>query len=186
MISTSDFSSGIIFEQDGVLYEIIDFQHVKRGRGASYMWARLKNLKSGSQMERTFSSGEVFQDVSLEEKKLKFIYEQGGDYVFMDARSFEQLELHGNQIQDIKNYLKEDIEFIAKFHNEEMLLIKAPIFVELLVTYTEPGVRGDTATNVTKPATLETGYVANVPLFIEQGEVIRIDTRSGSYVERAR
>lgn len=186
MISTSDFSSGLIFEHNGELLEIIDFQHVKRGRGASYMWARLRNLKTGSSVERTFSAGEVFQDVTLDESKIKFLYQQGDDYFFMDTRSFEQLQLSENQIQDIKPYLKDDIEFIAKFHEEELLQLKPPMFVELLVTYTEPGVRGDTATNVTKPATLETGYVVNVPLFIDQGDVLRIDTRTGQYAERAR
>lgn len=186
MISTSDFSTGLIFEHEGALLEIVDFQHVKRGRGASYMWARLKNLKTGTSVERTFSAGEVFQDVTLDEAKMKFLYEQSGDYFFMDSKSFEQLQLNESQLQDIKPYLKDDIEFVAKFHDEELLQIKPPMFVELQVTYTEPGVRGDTATNVTKPATLETGYVVNVPLFVVQGDVLRIDTRTGAYVERAR
>lgn len=186
MISTSDFQNGLIFEHNNELLEIVDFQHVKRGRGASYMWARLKNLKTGVSVERTFSAGETFQDVTLEETKMKFLYQQDDDYFFMDTKSFEQLQFNGNQIQDIKPYLKEDIEFVAKFHNDEALTIKPPMFVELQVTYTEPGVRGDTATNVTKPATLETGYVVNVPLFVEQGETLRIDTRNGQYVERVR
>jgi len=185
MISAGDFRKGVTIEVDGNVYNITDFQHVKPGKGAAFVRTRLKNVMTGAVQERTFSPTDKVPRATIETKEMTYLYNDGELYYFMDIESYEQLPLNQETVEDAIPYVKENTNVTVRFYKGTAFSVEAPNFVELEVIETEPGVRGDTATNVTKPATLETGYVVNVPIFINQGEKIRIDTRTGEYMERA-
>ncbi|MBC7347675.1 MAG: elongation factor P [Clostridia bacterium] len=184
MISTNDLRTGVKIEVDGELYAVIEFQHVKPGKGAAFVRTKLRNLRTGAVIERTFRAGEKVPQVRVERREMQYLYHDGENYVFMDTTSFEQLSLPREKLEDAARFLKDDMTVYVLLHEGETIGVELPNFVELKVVQTEPGVRGDTATGGSKPAVLETGAVVQVPLFIEEGDVIRIDTRTGEYIER--
>jgi len=186
MYTTSDFRKGLKIEIDGEPFVIVDFQHVKPGKGGAFVRTRIKSLISGNVNDMTFRSGDKVDKPDLEEKEMQFLYETGGEYHFMDTQSFEQLFLTVDQLGESKDFLKENLVIKALFHNKRPLGVEVPMFVELKVVQTEPGVRGDTATGATKGATLESGAVIQVPLFVEEGDVLRIDTRTREYITRVK
>ncbi|MBI4495631.1 MAG: elongation factor P [Deltaproteobacteria bacterium] len=186
MYSTTDFRKGLKIELNGEPFVIVDFQHVKPGKGGAFVRTRLKSLVSGNVIEPTFRSGDKVDKPDLEEREMQFLYESGGEYHFMDTRTYEQLFLTADQLGESRGFLKENIEIKVLYHNSRPIGIEVPMFVELKVVKTEPGVRGDTASGGSKPATLESGAVVQVPLFIEEGEVIRIDTRTREYITRVK
>ncbi len=185
MIPTSQFRNGLKVELDGEPFVIVEFQHVKPGKGGAFVRTRLKSLKSGLVQDRTFRSGEKLQRPDLEERKMQFLYQDDGQWHFMDTATYEQIFLTADHLGDEKNYLQENVVISALFHKGQPIGVQLPIFVDLTITKTDPGFRGDTATGATKPATLETGFVIQVPLFLNEGERVRIDTRTGEYNERA-
>ncbi|MEE9520088.1 MAG: elongation factor P, partial [bacterium] len=177
--------NGLKVELDGEPFIIVEFQHVKPGKGGAFVRTRLKSLKSGLVQDRTFRSGEKLQRPDLEERKMQYLYQEDGQWHFMDTATYEQIFLTAGQLGDEKQYLQENVVISALFHKGQPMGVQLPIFVELTITKTDPGFRGDTATGATKPATLETGFVVQVPLFLNEGERVRIDTRTGEYNERA-
>jgi len=186
VISTADFRNGAKLELDGEPFIIIEFQHVKPGKGGAFVRTKIKSLKSGNVIDRTFRSGEKLESPNLEEKTMQYLYATGEEYFFMDNETYEQQPLSAAQLGESKNWLKENMEIKVLYHNGNPIGVEVPMFVELKVTYTEPGVKGDTASGGTKPATLETGAVVKVPLYMEEGEVIKVDTRTGEYIERVK
>lgn len=184
MISAGDFRKGITFEMDGSVYMVVDFQHVKPGKGAAFVRTKIRNVLTGAVTERTFSPTEKFPKAMIETKEMQYLYSDGELYYFMDLESYEQIPLNYDQVEDAIKYLKENDNATIKFFKGEAFSVAAPNFVELQVTQTEPGFKGDTATGANKPATVETGAVINVPLFVEEGDTIRVDTRTGEYMER--
>ncbi|MDR2515124.1 MAG: elongation factor P [Christensenellaceae bacterium] len=185
MITAGDFRKGVTIEFDGDVFNITDFQHVKPGKGAAFVRTRLKNVMTGAVVERTFNPSDKVSRAVIETKEMTYLYADGDLFYFMDIESYEQLPLGKDVVEDAIPFVKENTNVTVRFFKGSAFSMDAPNFVELEVTDTEPGVRGDTATNVTKPATLETGYVVNVPIFINRGERIRIDTRTGEYMARA-
>lgn len=185
MISSSDFRTGVTIEVDGHVWQIIDFQHVKPGKGAAFVRTKMKNLQTGTVVERTFNPGEKMPRARVEKHNMQYLYGSDGEYNFMDNESFEQIVMTPEQLGDAPNFLKENMSIAVMFFNGTVIGVELPFSVELAVVETDPGVRGDTATGGTKPAKLETGYVVKVPLFINEGDVLRVDTRSGEYLERA-
>jgi elongation factor P len=186
MYSTPDFRKGLKIELNGEPFNIVEFLHVKPGKGGAFVRTTLKSLITGNVIERTFRSGEKVDKPDLEEKSMQFLYVSDSDYYFMDTETYEQIFITEEQLGDSKYYLQENVEVSVLFHNGKPIGVEPPIFVELKVTETEPGVRGDTAGGATKPATLETGLTVQVPLFVNEGEALKIDTRTGKYIERAR
>ena len=186
MYTTSDFRKGLKIEIGGEPYTIVDFQHVKPGKGGAFVRTRLKSLISGNVLDMTFRSGDKVDKPDLEEREMQFLYETNGEYHFMDTHNYEQLFLTGDHLKDSKDFLKENLVIKALFHNKRPIGIETPMFVELKVTQTEPGVRGDTATGATKPATLESGAVIQVPLFVNEGDILRVDTRTREYITRVK
>ena len=186
MIDTSDFRNGMSIILDNEIYLIVEFQHVKPGKGPAFVRTKLRSMKSGGTLEKTFRAGEKMEQAVLERKKMTFLYNQGEEYVFMDGESFDQVEVSAAQIGSGVKYLKDNTEVEICAHNDKILTVELPFFMELEVTQTDPGLRGDTASGGSKPATLETGAVVNVPLFINVGEKIRVDTRTDSYLERVK
>ncbi|QSX08641.1 elongation factor P [Alkalibacter rhizosphaerae] len=184
MVSAGDFRKGITFEMDDDVYVIIDFQHVKPGKGAAFVRAKIKNVKTGSVVERTFNPSEKFPKAHIETKEMQYLYNDGNLYYFMDQETFEQIPLNYDQVEEAMKYLKENNNATIKFIKGQAFSVEAPFFVELEVTETDPGFKGDTATGANKPAIVETGAQITVPLFVEIGDVIRIDTRTGEYMER--
>lgn len=185
MISASDFRKGVTFEINGEPYVILDFQHVKPGKGAAFVRTKYKNLKTGSIREEAFNPSDKFPKALIETKEMQYLYNDGEFYYFMDNQSFEQIPLSYEEVEDAIKFLKENDSATIKFYQNKAFQVDAPNFVELTVVETEPGIKGDTASNVTKSATLETGAVVQVPLFINEGDVIRVDTRIGEYMSRA-
>ena len=185
MISAGDFRNGVTFEMDGNVVSIVEFQHVKPGKGAAFVRTKIKNVITGSVVEKTFSPTDKFPTAYIERKEMQYLYNDGDLYYFMDMESFEQMPISPDVLGDNFKFVKENMECRVLSYKGSVFGVEPPNFVELEVTETEPGVRGDTATNVTKPATLETGAVIKVPLFINEGEMIRVDTRTGEYMERA-
>jgi len=185
MIGVQDLRKGVTFELDGDLYRVLEYQHHKPGRGNAVIRTKLRNLRSGGTLDRNFTSGERVQDVRLEKRSLQYLYRDGPLYHFMDTDTYEQPVVPAEAIGDAAQYLKESMTIDVLFHQGEALEIELAVTVDLKVTLTEPGVKGDTATGATKAATLETGLVVQVPLFVEQGDVIRVDTRTGDYLTRA-
>ena len=186
MISTNEFRSGAKIEIDREPYVIVEFQHIKPGKGAAFVRTRLKNLKTGNVIEKNIRSGEKFEEPNLEEREVQFLYQQEDQYYFMDTTSYEQFFLQKAQLGENHDLLKENMVVRILFYNGAPLAVDLPVFVELKIVETAPGIRGDTATGGTKPATLESGAVIKVPLHIEEGTVIKVDTRTRSYVERVR
>lgn len=183
-IDTSDFKVGICINVDGEIYSIIWYQHHKPGKGGAVMRTKLKNVRTGSIIERTFKSGEKFELVDLVKKKKQYMYQAGDNLVFMDMDTFEEIHVPKQQVGDAIKFLKEGVEVEGLYLNEEFIGIELPIAVELKVVHTVPGIRGDSVSNVMKPATLETGAEVSVPLFINIGDIVKIDTRTGEYIER--
>jgi elongation factor P len=185
MASTADFRNGMVLDIGGVLWAITYFQHVKPGKGGAFVRTKLKNVLTGQVVEKTFRAGEKVSDVRLERRPVSYSYTDGQLYYFMDAQTFEMIPLSGDLIgEDQLRYLKENMECEGLVHDGEVIAVELPQFVELEVIETDPGLRGDTAQGGTKPATLETGAVIQVPLFIEQGELLRVDRREDKYLER--
>ncbi|MFQ5596905.1 MAG: elongation factor P [Nitrospiria bacterium] len=186
MISTADFRGGAKIELEGDPYIIVESQHVKPGKGGAFVRTKLKNLKTGNLLEKTFRSGERFNEPDLSEQEMQFLYMQDEAYHFMNTETYEQLFLSADQVGSVKDFLKEDMIVKILFYQGSPLGIDLPLFVTLKIVETAPGVRGDTATGGTKSAKLETGGIVKVPLYIEEGTVIKIDTRTGSYIERVK
>jgi elongation factor P len=184
MINTGDLRRGISIQLDNGLWTVLEFNHIKMGRGSAQVRLKLRNLRTSSIVEKTFQAGERFQRAILERRTVQFLYEAEGLYHFMDTENYEQITLNEEQVGTAKNYFKDGTNVELLTHDDEPLGIELPPNVELRVTYTEPGFRGDTATGGTKPATVETGMTVQVPLFVKTDDVIRVDTRSDSYIER--
>lgn len=184
MIGTSDFKNGVIFEHDGAVYQLVWFQHHKPGKGGAVMRTKIRNVHTGSIVEKTFKSGEKFKEVTMTRRKKQYLYNDGQNCTFMDTETFDQFEVSKEKIGEAAHFLKENMEVDALYLEEKFLALDMPASVELKVTQTMPGVRGDTVSNVTKPATVETGVEVAVPLFIKEGDTIKVDTRSGEYTGR--
>lgn len=186
VISTAEFRNGSKIQLDGEPYAIVDFQHVKPGKGGAFVRTKLKSLKDGRVVDRTFRSGEKLDVPDITHAVMQYLYSQGDEYVFMDTTSFEQVTLTRDQLGEARDFMAENMEVKVMFHEGRPIDVEIPNFLELTISETDPGVRGDTASGGTKPATLETGAVVKVPLYIEAGERIRVDTRTRTYIERAR
>ena len=184
MISAGDFRNGVTIEFENNVYQIIEFQHVKPGKGAAFVRTKLKNIKSGGVVEKTFRPTEKCPQAHIDRKDMQYLYADGDLYNFMDAETYEQVALGKDVVGDALKFVKENEVCKVCSHNGNVFAIEAPLFVELTITETEPGFKGDTATGATKPAIVETGAQVMVPLFVEQGEVIKIDTRTGEYLSR--
>lgn len=185
MLSAGDFRNGLTFEMDNNIFSIIEFQHVKPGKGAAFVRTKIKNIITGSVVERTFNPTEKFPVAYVERKDMQYLYNDGDLYYFMDTESYEQLPISKDELSDNFKFVKENMSCKIMSYKGKVFGIEPPTFVELQVTTTDPGFKGDTATNATKPATLETGAEIKVPLFINEGDMIRVDTRTGEYMERA-
>jgi elongation factor P len=186
MASTADFRNGMVLEIDGNLFQIVYFQHVKPGKGGAFVRSKLKNVRSGAVLDRTWTAGERVHEVRLERRPIQYSYHDGHHYHFMDLQTYEDVLLTAELLGDEQlKYLKEGMECSGLVHDETVIMVELPFFIELEIMETEPGVRGDTASGGTKPATLETGAVVQVPLFVEQGQRVRVDRREDKYLERA-
>lgn len=186
MYSTGDFKKGLKIELDGTPFVIVDFLHVKPGKGGAFVRTKLKNLVTGKVLDQTFRSGEKVKRPDLVEREMQYLYRDGENFYLMDNQTFEQVGLTAEQLGDAVSFLTENMNANVLFFNQQPVAVDLPTFVELEVTQTEPGVKGDTASGGSKPATLETGAVIHVPLFINEGERVKVDTRTGSYMERAK
>jgi elongation factor P len=185
MISVNDFKTGLTIEVDGGLWRVIDFQHVKPGKGAAFVRSKLRNLRTGAIQEKTFRAGEKVAKAQIDNRKMQYLYASGDQHVFMDNESYDQIELPASTIEYELKFLKENMEIHIMLFHGESLGIELPNTVELEVTETEPGIKGDTASGGTKPATVETGLVVQVPFFVNQGDRLIVNTTDGSYVSRA-
>ena len=186
MIYASDFRKGMTFEINGDPHVVVDFQHVKPGKGAAFVRTKYKNILTGATREEAFNPDDKFPKAHIETRKMQYLYNDGELYYFMDPETYDQIPLAYDQVEEAMKYLRDNDEATIKFYKGSAFLVEAPNFVDLKVIETEPGVKGDTATNVTKAATVETGAVIQVPIFIEAGEKIQIDTRTGEYLGRAK
>lgn len=186
MVTAGDFKKGLTVEWDGGVWTIVDFQHVKPGKGAAFVRTKHKNILTGAIKEESFNPDAKFPKAHIDTKTMQYLYNDGELYYFMDPETYDQVPLAYDQVEDAMKYLRENDEATIKFYQGNAFQVDAPNFVDLVVTETEPGVKGDTATNVTKAATVETGAVVQVPIFIEEGEKIQIDTRSGEYLGRSK
>lgn len=184
MISAGDFRNGITIEYENSIYQIIEFQHVKPGKGAAFVRTKLKNIINGGVVEKTFRPTEKCPQARIDRKDMQYLYEDGDLYYFMDTENYEQIGLNAEKVGDALKFVKEQEMVKVCSHNGNVFAIEPPLFVELAITDTEPGFKGDTATGATKPATVETGAVVYVPLFVEQNDIIKIDTRTGEYLSR--
>ena len=184
MYETSDIRKGLKIELEGEVYTVVEFLHVKPGKGGAFIRTKLKSLAKGSVVEKTFRSGEKLGEPDLEEKKMQFLYSSDDQYCFMDAETYEQTFLTEEQLGSSRDYLKENTTIAVLMHNNKPIAVELPTFVELAINKTEPGEKGDTVSGGTKAATLETGAVIQVPLFLNEGDVVKVDTRTGAYVER--
>ena len=186
MVSAGDFRNGVTFEMDGNVLQIVEFQHVKPGKGAAFVRAKVRNVITGSVIERTFNPSEKFPTAFVERKDMEYSYSDGGLYYFMDPESYELIPINESELSDNFKFVKENMVCKILSYKGNVFGVEPPNFVELQVTKTDPGFKGDTATNTTKPATLETGAEVKVPLFIDEGEMIQIDTRTGEYLGRSK
>ena len=184
MISAGDFKNGLTIEIDGVVYQILEFQHVKPGKGAAFVRTKLKNIISGGVVEKTFRPTEKFPKAHIDRKDMQYLYRDGDLFNFMDVETYDQIALNEDVVGDSLKFVKENETVKVCSYNGSVFAIEPPLFVELAITETEPGFKGDTAQGATKPATVETGAIVMVPLFVEQGDVLKIDTRSGEYLSR--
>ena len=184
MITAGEFRNGVTFEMDGQVMQVVEFQHVKPGKGAAFVRTRLKNAMTGAVLERTFSPTDKYPEARIETKEMTYSYSDGELYYFMDNETYDQIPLNHEQVEDAIDFIKENDTVTVRSYKGKVFNVEPPFFVELEVTETEPGFKGDTATGTTKPAVLETGYHIAVPLFVNQGDKIRVDTRTGEYMER--
>jgi len=185
-VSTAEFRNGLKIEIDGEPYVIVEFQHVKPGKGGAFVRTKIKSLRTGNVIDRTYRSGEKVDVPQLEEKTMQYLYAADKDRVFMDTTTYEQVSMNEQQLGDSINYLKENMEIKVLYYKNRPINIDVPMFVELAIAKTEPGVRGDTASGGSKPATLETGAVVKVPFYLNEGDVVKIDTRTGTFIERVK
>ena len=184
MVAAGDFKNGITVEIDGNIYQILEFQHVKPGKGAAFVRTKLKNIISGGVVEKTFRPTEKFENAHIDRKDMQYLYKDGDLYNFMDVETYDQIALDSEVVGDALKFVKENETVKICSHKGNVFSVEPPLFVELPITETEPGFKGDTAQGATKPATVETGAVVNVPLFCETGDVLKIDTRTGEYLSR--
>ena len=184
MISTADFRNGLVIDLDNNLMEIVEFQHVKPGKGGAFVRTKFKNILTGRVVEKTFRSGEKFEQARIEEQTWQYLYFDGDFYHFMHPQSFEQREATADTVGDSVKWMKENTNITLVFHNDRVINVKVPISVELLVAKSDPGVQGDRSSGATKPATLETGATIQVPLFVNEGDMLRVDTRTAEYITR--
>jgi elongation factor P len=185
MLSTTDFRKGLKIKLEDDIYYIVDFQHARTAQRRAFVRTKLKNIKTGAVLEKTFAAGESFEEPDFEEKSMQYLYSAEKEYYFMDTKTYEQISLTEDQLGDYKWYLKENAEYKVMFFEGQPLSVDLPASVVLKITSTEPAIKGDSVTNITKSATLETGLVVKVPLFVNQGEYVKIDTRTNEYIERA-
>ena len=184
MISTNEFKTNVTVTIDGDAWQVVEFQHVKPGKGAAFVRAKMRNMCTGAVVERTFNAGERLPKAHIDRRAMQYLYESDGNYVFMDNETYEQSELTKEQLGNAINFLKENMDAKIMIYNGRVIGVDLPNTVELTVVKTDPGIRGDTATGGSKPATLETGYIIQVPFFVNQGDTIRVDTRTGEYMSR--
>lgn len=185
MISAGEFRNGLTIQYENNIYSVLEFQHVKPGKGAAFVRTKLKNLKSGAVIEKSFRPSEKMPKAHIERKDMQYLYSDGELFHFMDTETYEQIGLSAEQLDDALKFVKENEVVKMLSHDGSIFGVEPPLFVELAITHTEPGFKGDTSTGATKPATVETGANVNVPLFVEIGDVIKIDTRTGEYLSRA-
>jgi elongation factor P len=183
-VSTSDFRNGITLDISEGLMQIIDFQHVKPGKGGAFVRTKLRNIRTGAVLERTYNAGEKMEQAIIDNREMQFLYKSGDDFVFMDTANYEQLDVAPTTLGESTDYLKENDNVLVRFYGEEIVGIELPAAVELVVAECEPGIQGDRVSGAKKPATLETGKVIQVPLFVNQGDKVKVDTRSGDYLTR--
>ena len=186
MASTADFKNGLTIVLDGEVYQLIEFQHVKPGKGGAFVRTRLRNMRRGTVIERTFRAGERIDIARIERRPLQYLYPSGDEYVFMDNESFDQITLNEEQLGPQVKFLQDNLEVMVISYEDRILGVELPDTIEARVVQTDPGLKGDTASGGSKPATIETGAVVTVPLFINEGDMIRVDTRSEKYIERVR
>ncbi len=187
MATTNDLKNGMVLNLDGQLWQVVEFQHVKPGKGPAFVRTKLKNVESGKNVDKTFNAGTKVETATVDKRTYQYLYNDGSAYVFMDGDTFEQVEVQPELMGDAPNYLLENMDVIIAMNEGRVLYVELPASVELVISYTEPGVVGDSATGRTKPATLETGHEIQVPLFIENGEKIKVDTREGgAYLSRVK
>ncbi len=185
-VSTNDLKNGMTLDLDGTLYQVVEFQHVKPGKGGAFVRTKLRSIKSGSVIERTFNAGVKVGQAIVERKTMQYLYGDGSDYVFMDLDTYDQIHVPTEVVGDSSGYLREGAEAQISLHEGVPITLELPASIVLTITKCDPGVKGDTRTGALKPATLETGLVVNVPLFVEEGEMVKVDTRSGEYIERVK
>lgn len=183
-MTAGEFRNGVTFEMDGQVQQVIEFQHVKPGKGAAFVRVKMKNVVTGAVTETSFNPTAKFEEAFVERREMQYLYNEGDLYYFMDNETYDQIPLNHEQVEDAIQFIKENTNVTMRFFKGKPFSVEAPNFVELQVTETEPGFKGDTASNTTKPATVETGYTLNVPLFVNTGDMLRIDTRTGEYMER--
>ena len=184
MISAGEFRKGVTFELDGDVYQVVDFRHVKPGKGAAFVRTKIKSVLSGGSKEVTFNPTERFEKATIETKEMQYLYNDGELFYFMDVETYEQLPLNKEAVEEAMKYLRENDSATIRFYLGNAFEVLPPNFVELVVTESEPGIKGDTSSGATKPATVETGVTLNVPLFVNVGDKIKIDTRTGEYLSR--
>lgn len=184
MVSSNDFQNGMSIEVDGEVFTIVEFQHVKPGKGQAFVRTKLKNLRTGNVISRNFRADEDVKEAYLDRREVEYLYNDGDNYYFMDTQNYEQISLSKQEVESARPYLKENMVIVVLFYQSKPISVEPPIFVELEVVETEPGVKGDTASGGTKPARLETGLTLQVPLFVEKGDIVKVDTRDGKYVSR--
>ena len=183
-LDTSQFRNGLKIELDGEPYVMTYFQHVKPGKGGAFVRTKLKGLKTGRTLEKTFNSGHKVEEADVEDRRMQYLYQDGANAIFMDTSTYDQMEIPFEQLGDDRKFLQENAEVDVILYKGEAINIELPQFIKVAIAQTDPGVKGDTASGATKPATLETGAVVQVPLFLKEGEKIRVDTRTGEYIER--
>ncbi len=186
MATTADIKNGLVIELDKQLFTIVEFLHVKPGKGGAFVRTKLKNVITGRVLDKTFRSGEKIEIVRLEDREMQYLYAEGDSFIFMDQETFDQINISGEVLGDNAKFMKEGEIIKVYLHEDKPIITELPNFINFKIVKCEPGLKGDTVSNVTKPATLETGAVVQVPLFIEEGEVIRVDIRTGQYLERAK
>jgi elongation factor P len=182
--TTNDLKNGMTLDLDGVLWNVVEFQHVKPGKGGAFVRSKLKNVMTGQVVERTFNAGVKIDTATVDKREMTYLYADGSDFVFMDTETYDQMHVPAASVGDAKDYLLENTNATVAVHDGTVLYVELPASVELTITYTEPGIQGDRSTGGTKPATLETGATVQVPLFVTQGEKIKVDTRDGRYISR--
>ena len=183
-ITTNDLKNGITLELDGILFQVVEFQHVKPGKGGAFVRSKIRNLRNGAVIDKTFNAGVRVEQAILDRKDMQFLYRDGEEYVFMDLESYDQQHVSPIALGDAADYMVENSVAVIAFYNDEIVTVEIPASVELTITETEPGIQGDRVSGATKPATLETGKVIKVPLFVNQGDKVKVDTRSGDYMTR--